>query len=439
MKKATPADSTTYLNKLVAESYEREIRIPPGTYYIDSLMIPHKDRVINGDGVTLIMRNSSRSKNLVWIPKSGVTFENFRLIGPKRDTALKCNGVHTWGTKNMVFRNLRVSGFYGIGINMLFTNNALVEKNHVTDGIHGIQFWGGEASIMKQSIVKNIILQNNFVDRMKYGGIWGSCGDSIMIRNNEVAHCGDVGVDYEKCTKSVMEGNVVSDCKNGGISFFFGCEKITAINNTVTQNIKAPGIKFFGGKYTHRDIVLKNNKVLNSQSGIFFDHGSGKRIHIVNNSIRGITGIKALNCDSIYVDSNKFMFTNATVGINNEGGSIWRIKGNTLRNERKDDPAQNSSVGIRTYYHSDKHPAQRNEVIDNTVEGFAASILDDRWGDPKSLSGLYSGNTIETFFVNENRVKNDFGKSQLNAKPGEFSNRKRLKSGNGVFINIAKY
>lgn len=125
-----------------------------------------------------------------------------------------------------------------------------VTDNDVTDCMFGITLFGREADSAKpgflpQYNLENIQVTNNRVtvttpDTL-VGCIYATRSRFLNISNNVVTGGSDVGVDFEYCTQSIAEGNVITDILNGRLAAIFGSSYVKFTGNKILYTrTKAP-------------------------------------------------------------------------------------------------------------------------------------------------------------------------------------------------------
>ena len=166
--------------------------------------------------------------------------------------------------KNIIITNCSFSGNKAPvqGIEIDWTDTFRIENCTVTGFLHGIQFWGGDSDVRRGGLHKNMgFLKNGIISGCRAshhegGGIWGSMGENIRIKNCSAEDCGDVGIDFEGCTNCSAEDCAAADCKNGNYSTFQYCTGDIVFRNCRSVFSKAQtGIlgtcHYFNGNETH--------------------------------------------------------------------------------------------------------------------------------------------------------------------------------------------
>ena len=117
-----------------------------------------------------------------------------------------------------------------VGIELHFVSDVLISNNALSRHAHGIMWWGGDANPSRGGKptnprwARNITIQHNRVASVGGGGVWGSMGQNITVRTNNVSACGDVCLDAEGSFNVTFVDNTAVDSANGVLSVFFNCQ-----------------------------------------------------------------------------------------------------------------------------------------------------------------------------------------------------------------------
>ena len=240
------------------------IYIPAGTYLLgpERLNIP-KNLVIRGDGRATVLKPVKGTAELFTL-NSGAQMRNLSIDGRDVKKGSVSNGlivvrraddclidsvyvkdcdraaVMTDHANDLIIQNCDFRKV-GLGISLIFSNRVKVLNNTVVDArVHGIQFWGskgsGKGKEHEKILSEDLIFANNYVKNGGGGAIWGAGGRRVIMNNNIVDGCRDVGLDPEFCEDVVISGNTARNCYNAGISLFFTCKRVTITGNTVYNN-----------------------------------------------------------------------------------------------------------------------------------------------------------------------------------------------------------
>jgi hypothetical protein len=158
----------------------------------------------------------------------------------------------------------------------------------VSNGQHGIMFWGYDGNNASNKGVTNLTIDHNIVHYPGNGGganIWGTCGRYIKITNNTsdfTGTIGDINVDVEACFDVLIDRNTLTNGFNAAIAIFSPnefapngyCDRVTVSNNdiTYTSNASISGneqvacIKGWGTD--NRDVTSNNNTIVLTKAGV---------------------------------------------------------------------------------------------------------------------------------------------------------------------------
>jgi len=146
--------------------------------------------------------------------------------------------IRTEGAGSNVARDVRISGggarFRSLpeeGRGACFL--AYVIGAHVTDVDYetvgtGVQWWGGDSGLdswqngarANERKCRDVLIERASVKHSLVGGIWGSMGHDITVRDCQVAECLDIGFDAEGCDKVTFERCVARNGHNGCFTIF---------------------------------------------------------------------------------------------------------------------------------------------------------------------------------------------------------------------------
>ena len=129
-------------------------------------------------------------------------------------------------------------------INLDFADTGRVEANYCDTGLHGIQYWGGDASTFPGTYTYDITIAGNTVKNMTGAGIWGSQGQRVTVVGNTATGCLDMGFDTEGGVQVVVSSNVASNCKNACFAMFYACTGCVYVGNTGRVDAAAGGLLY---------------------------------------------------------------------------------------------------------------------------------------------------------------------------------------------------
>ena len=166
----------------------------------------------------------------IFIPResANVTLDHLQVLDCPR-TAIGLDHA-----TDVIIRDCRFERI-ALGLNILFSRNVRVQDNTVLDAtIHGLQFWGNWR--WQQQDADNLLFCGNTVRNGGNCGIWGSGARHVVLANNFVDGCADVGLDLEWCSDSVISANIARRCKNAGIALFFACTNVAITGNSIAND-----------------------------------------------------------------------------------------------------------------------------------------------------------------------------------------------------------
>ena len=273
-------------------SNDNLVTVPEGTYYIDSCTVPDGKALVAEEGANPIIIVTSAGENssgfsmgslsmldglnvkngggcmkgvaISW--SNGVNIKNCEITGFLE------SGVYNDHGHNMTCENLVITDT-ATGINTVYASDITVRNSYIKNcSAHGIQFWNNWEG-MKDG--QNLVYEGNTVMDIGGGGIWGTGAERVVMRNNTVDNCGDVGLDLEYCNDSLIMDNYAGRCVNGGISLFYSCENVLIKDNTVYNNAPPKDGGVHAGIWLtdaygvydydtgHRDIKIYDNNIYN--------------------------------------------------------------------------------------------------------------------------------------------------------------------------------
>ncbi len=169
------------------------------------------------------------------------------------------------------------------------SKRGLVSGNRVIDAaVHGIQFWGNWKFESKNC--EDLIFSNNYVKNGGGGAIWGTGAVRVIMANNIIDGAEDVGLDLEWCDDSVIMGNTVRNCENGGISLFYSCRRITISGNTVINDRPIKPSEFPASDPRSKFFVRSGIWLTYPNKSTFKNDNGHREVTIVGNTIHCAEG-----------------------------------------------------------------------------------------------------------------------------------------------------
>lgn len=306
--------------------------VPPGEYYLKSLSVPENKKIIGDAENPPILHVLGDDSEYLFDMKSGSEISNVRIV----NDAGKEQAIHIENASDVTLSEVEISGFdYGVyndhgdnmicdgmkihdientGITTIFASGIKVRNSIVQNcKNHGIQFWNNWEGERRGG---DLLYENNTVIDIGNGGIWGSGGTNVIMRNNTVDNCGDVGLDMEYVKTGEIYQNTVMRCANGGISCFMTCDGVKIYNNRIYNNRPVYGVNdYMAGIW----LTYENSKYA-------YDTGN-KNIDIYDNFIYCITDNGGHNYtrEAIRICTRNYNEKNITVSNNIILGIPYRI------------------------------------------------------------------------------------------------------------------
>jgi len=125
------------------------------------------------------------------------------------------------------------------------------------------------------------------------GGIYGNCGDGILVAHNEISLMMDVGIDFEGCFNAVAHHNVVRNVGNFCYATFFAAKNIVFRDNFGLQDGSATNLHLrFGRKYG----AMQGRALFAMRSGGFSVAPGAITVSLLDNHLvwRGPAGLGTL-------------------------------------------------------------------------------------------------------------------------------------------------
>lgn len=288
----------------------------------------------------------------------------------------------------------------GRGIDVVFSDRVLVEDSTVTHTTGaGIQFWGVYEPA-PEVYIREVTARGNTVDDTGNACLWGAHMDVAVFSANVVSNCGDVGLDAESSRDVLVVGNRVTDARNGGLTVFYGAERVTFADNVVTQSAgSGPAVKLLGPAPARGVDIIRNTLTATTAEAITAVPGIWQASDITDNTITAsapdLVALRVLEGAALEIRGNTIT-TAAQTGIGLEGTSGSVVVDNTVTSTAVAAGGVDSG-GIFVYWRSAAFPARDNLVRGNTVTGFERSINDDCWGDLDSRN-RFEANVVESMF-----------------------------------------
>ena len=287
----TKSDNSAFSYALTL-SRDTLITVPDGTYYIDTCTVPQGKTIAAEEGARpVIIVNSSGEESCGFLMNPSSSLDGLTI----KNGGGCMRGVTVSWSEGICIKNCELTGFLqsgiyndhghgmslenlvitdtGTGINTVFASDISVRNSYVKNcSEHGIQFWNNWEGTKDG---QNLIYEGNIVMDVGGGGIWGTGAERVVMRNNVVDNCGDVGLDLEYCDDSLILDNYAGRCVNGGVSLFYSCEDVLIKDNIIYNNAPPKDGGVHAGIWLtdaygvydydtgHRDIKIYDNSIYN--------------------------------------------------------------------------------------------------------------------------------------------------------------------------------
>ena len=313
------------------------------------------------------------SHNYATIPDA-LSSDQFREVGNTQVTVTNCRGTGSQGSVAQ----------HGAGVLIAYTDNWEITHSSFTRYSHGIQWWGGDSHPQRNGKLTNVrkcrngMVSDVQVTHVRGGGIWGSMGENITVENCRVAHCGDVGIDFEGCFRSQARYNTVNDCKNEAIAIFHFNQDILFANNQLIQSdpqrahacIYNSAQTQDNGKVTFTDNVF----VTTQGVGIIRQQGPSRRIVFTKNSLHNVVLDFCFNNNQyVQIKDNTFTITRPVAqsfiiraGCTNNQG-VLTIENNQILNVAK----QQKDLYAISVVQADYNSSPTNRLTNNHIAGIS--------------------------------------------------------------------
>ncbi len=267
------------------------------------------------------------------------------------------------------------------GILMAYTDGFTLQNCHVANCYQGIQFWGGDSDYTRGGKPENYgALSNGRIIGCRArnaagGGIWGSFGENVVVRDCQVSDCGDVGIDFEGSRNCRAENCKVYDCVNANYATFQYCTGRIEFRNCLSVLTgKSPGDHHYVNSNATQmaaaqEIIFDGCTFESKTSGNVSAFSAMKRFVFRNNTCKNTClTTEGNNIYNVDVENNRFEWTSSEKAeiillaeTRGPEETSLRVTGNKVR-------AKNAYTGILVSCCS---PAARAKAFiqNNTVEG----------------------------------------------------------------------
>lgn len=148
---------------------------------------------------------------------------------------------------------------------LAFISDAQVRGARYYNACNGVQWWGGDADPMHQPSqglsqnerkCRDLVIENVVVEHCTAGGIWGSMGSNIVVRDCTVSDAGDVAYDAEGSNHVTFIRCTARNGHNGCFTTFFLCNSVRIVDCTgIVDNKAFPLVRIYNASQTNWDNV----------------------------------------------------------------------------------------------------------------------------------------------------------------------------------------
>jgi len=219
--------------------------------------------------------NEVKGGGLVWIgPKKGFTFNrtsekynNWAQGGPLLESHIMKN-IIIYGNDcrgDIQFRSGMFKKATASAITLLFTQNAKIYNNKISNYRFGIWAYGGASRSKKSKKLSqnpvwcsNIEIRSNDINET-YSPYWVSKCANVNMSENKSYNNQDVAVDFEGSIDSIASNNLVINSSGGALAALNGSKNITFFNNVVNTKKMNKRTNIVLIRDGNENIVYENN------------------------------------------------------------------------------------------------------------------------------------------------------------------------------------
>jgi len=189
-----------------------------------------------------------------------------------------------------------------------YAENCEIVGAHYENVSHGVQWWGGDAGLEQwqngradnERKCRNILIHEVSVRNALGGGIWGSMGRDIVVRDCFVDTALDVGFDAEGSSNVLFDRCTARNGHNGCFTMFALCDEIHLNNcHGLVDNKSFPLVRVYNSGLSNVD-----NKLVNIVGGTFecSDHTGPSSIDSASGPVQNMI-IERANLRNVRIDT----------------------------------------------------------------------------------------------------------------------------------------
>ena len=352
-----------------------------GLYNSNSAIITGNTANSNGyDGISLDNSNStSITRNNLEFNYFGISLYNTKYNNITNNNATaNLVGIYIYNsnTTNITGNNATssnigdVSNPYGVGVDILYSDNNTISNNTATDNmVHGIILYYSD---------NNTLSGNTAANSNNGNGIYVLYSNNNTLSKNTVTNNQYDGIRVGYSNNNKLSGNTITDSQYDGINIEYGNNNTLSGNSVINNGLV--GITVSGDNITinagYDGIFLDNSNNTNITGNNATDNlGCGLAICNSNNNtiLNNTLATNGLDGISLYDSNNTNITGNNATGNAQDGIDLSYSDNNTVSGNNATD---NTQEGIQLLY-SDNNTVSGNNATDNTLDGIVLSYSDN--------------------------------------------------------------
>ena len=287
-------------------------------------------------------------------------------------------GIFVGGKNDVLVFGCEMKNTYAIGVKNYKSVGTRIESNHMHSLRHGVLSQQSDKTFVSLNHVHNV----SWTSGNNGGGIWTSADTNMLVVNNIVYDCADVGIDFEGGYRCRSYSNIVGRCRNGELTYF-----------GTGSAIVAPPL--MGMNSHNNNLVIRENYALN-KDGVS-----------VANALTDAAGCTVYGTLDVTQDGEISFEGNTVYSISTTGVSLFCFRSRTSA------PTSNCKISFRN-----------NKFI--SYSGYMGTLLDRQDLTFENNSLYFKGGTVRTTELRDHR-NIMFRNNQVDIDTG-------VVTGNNVFL-----